>query len=53
LNAGDAAGARRAALVSDSLPQIGRLESDHFAGYVTVDEERDGQTFFWFFTASV
>ncbi len=53
LEDGDAEGARAAAALSEDLPDVGNLLSgSSYAGYITVDEENDGHTFFWFVEAT-
>ena len=52
IQAGDIQTAKDLARVSDPLPQIGTaLES--YAGFLTVDEAVNANTFFWFFPATV
>jgi len=48
---GDLAGARDASRVTDPLPGV--TVSDSYAGYITVDPAINGNTFFWFFPATV
>jgi len=47
----DYAGAREAARVTEPLPDVSIDE--HYAAYITVDPDIDGNTFFWFFPATV